>query len=130
MLEGLLFTDVMRNVVCSDDEFAFTGKNRKVFARLNRAELGDTECLILEPFLLALSGTSYFARCGLLPTRLPRKPHSGRAAHCRRKLPGGTPAKDKTASGTTMQDAEALAEFEGHVPGRVGFTDFVQGATS
>lgn len=53
MLDELLFTDVMRNVVCSDYEFAFTGKNKKVFARLNRAELGDTDCLILGLFLLA-----------------------------------------------------------------------------
>ena len=38
---------------CTDDDFAFTGKNRKVFARINRAELGDFDALVLGLFLMA-----------------------------------------------------------------------------
>jgi hypothetical protein len=34
----------------------------------------------------------------------------------------------KEGSGTTMEDAEVLAEYSRHVRGTVGFTDYVQGA--
>ena len=53
MVGELLFTDLMRRVLCADDDFSFTGKNTKVFARLNRAELGDFDALVLGLFLMA-----------------------------------------------------------------------------
>lgn len=43
----------MRDVVCSDDDFAFTGKNKKVFARLNCAELGGFDALVLGLLLIS-----------------------------------------------------------------------------
>ncbi len=36
VVEDLLFTDVMRSVLCSDNDFGFERRNRKVFARLDR----------------------------------------------------------------------------------------------
>ncbi len=42
MIDDLLFTDVAQSVFCSDKDLAFEGKNRKVFARINRAELGTS----------------------------------------------------------------------------------------
>jgi hypothetical protein len=36
---------------CVPVDIAFTGKNTKVFARLNRAELGDFDALVLGLFL-------------------------------------------------------------------------------
>jgi hypothetical protein len=52
MVDELLFTDVARSCLCSDRDFAFSGKNRKVFARLNRVELGDDDALAIGLFLL------------------------------------------------------------------------------
>ncbi len=49
----LLRSPVLKRVLCSDEEFGFTGHNRKVFARLNRAELGDFDSLVLGLFLMA-----------------------------------------------------------------------------
>lgn len=138
VLDELLFTDVMRNVVCSDDEFAFTGKNRKIFARLNRAELGDTDCLILGLFLMAhfkgqivlLYAGFYLRDCHV---SLIREERLIAGVNFLGELP---PKLRQTAllrserlpSGTTLQDAETLAEYAGLVPGTIGFTDFVQGA--
>jgi hypothetical protein len=53
MIGELLFTDVLRSVLCSENDFAFTGKNTKVFARVNRAELGEFNALVLGLFLMA-----------------------------------------------------------------------------
>jgi hypothetical protein len=36
--------------------------------------------------------------------------------------------EDKAPSGTTMEDAETIAQYAGHVPGTVGFTGFIQDA--
>ena len=36
--------------------------------------------------------------------------------------------EDKVPSGTTMEDAETLAQYAGLVPGANGFNDFVQDA--
>lgn len=51
MIEELLFTDTARAVLCSDNDFAFGGRNTKVFARLNRAELGDFDAFVIGSLL-------------------------------------------------------------------------------
>lgn len=53
MIGELLFTDVMKQVLCSENDFAFTGRNTKVFARINRAELGEFDALVLGLLLMA-----------------------------------------------------------------------------
>lgn len=53
MIDELLFTDVARACLCSGQDFAFAGTNRKVFARLNRVELGDDDALAIGLFLLS-----------------------------------------------------------------------------
>src|SRR5205807_10550595 len=53
MLDELLFTDAARNVLCSGNDFAFGGKNTKVLARIDRAELGEFDALVLGLFLMA-----------------------------------------------------------------------------
>lgn len=47
MIDELLFTALMRPVLRADDDLLFTGKNTKAFARLNRAELGNFDTLVL-----------------------------------------------------------------------------------
>jgi hypothetical protein len=36
--------------------------------------------------------------------------------------------EDKVPSGATLEDAEMIAQYAGHVPGTVGFTGFIQDA--
>lgn len=52
ILDDLLFTDVMKGVLCSENEFGFEGHNRKTFARIDRQELGDEDALVLGLLLM------------------------------------------------------------------------------
>lgn len=138
MIDELLFTDVARSVLCSGRDFAFTGKNTKVFARINRAELGDFDALVLGLFLMAqFKGQLVIPDFGFY----------GREAHVslirEERLIAGVNVlaelsaklrqtvllmEDKEASGTTREDAETLAQYARLAPGTTGFNDFVQGA--
>jgi hypothetical protein len=129
MLGELLFTDVMRGVLCSGNDFAFTGRNTKVFARLNRAELGEFDALVLGLLLMAhFKGQLIVPDFGFY----------GREAHVslirEGRLIAGVntlaelPPKlrqavllisDKYGSGTTFEDAETLAKYEGLRPDRL-----------
>lgn len=141
MLDELLFTDVMRNVVCSDAEFAFAGKNRKVFARLNRADLGDFDALVLGLLLIShfkgqiiLPDAGFYLRESHVSLireerliagvnhlgELPPKLRQAALVRIDEKVPGRT----------TLADAQTLAEYAGLVPGTIGFTDYVQGAVA
>jgi hypothetical protein len=134
ILDDLLFTDVMRKVLCSDEEFGFEGHNRKVFARVDRAELGDEDALMLGLLLmlrykghvivddlgfygldshagLARQGklTGWASTLGDIPPRLRREMLRG----------------EKVATGVTYEDALELAErdckFPPHTDGRDTF---------
>jgi hypothetical protein len=138
MIGELLFTDTMRSVLCSDNDFAFAGKNTKVFARLNRAELGDFDALVLGLFLMAhFKGQVVVPDFGFY----------GREAHVSLMREGRliagvntlgelAPAlrrnvlliEDKIASGTTLEDAETLAAYARHARDTNAYNDFVQGA--
>jgi len=52
-IQRILRSPVLRRVLCSETDFAFEGVNRKVFARLNRAELGDFDRLAIGLFQIA-----------------------------------------------------------------------------
>jgi hypothetical protein len=128
----------MRTVLCSGSDFAFTGKNTKVFARINRAELGEFDALVLGLFLMAhFKGQIIVPDFGFY----------GREAHVslirEGRLIAGVnslselPVKlrqsvllieDKVASGTTLEDAEMLAEYARLARGTNGFNEFVQDA--
>jgi len=54
MIDDLLESPVLKRVLCSDgNEFQFGGSNKKVVARINRAELGEFDALVLGLFLMA-----------------------------------------------------------------------------
>ena len=138
MLGELLFTDVMRGVLCSGNDFAFTGRNTKVFARLNRAELGEFDTLALGLLLMAhFKGQVIVPDFGFY----------GRDAHVslirESRLIAGVntlaelPPKlrqavllipEKIASQTTADDAETLAKYRGFIPHTVEHSDFLKDA--
>jgi hypothetical protein len=138
MIGELLFTDVMRQVLCSGNDFAFTGRNTKVLARINRAELGEFDALVLGLLLM-----SHFKGQIIVPDL----GFYGRDAHVslvrERRLIAGVDRlddlppklratvllmKEKVPSGTTFEDAETLARYERLEPTTTGFKDFVHAA--
>jgi hypothetical protein len=121
MIDRLLFTDVMRQVLCSENDFAFTGKNTKVFARVNRAELGEFDALVLGLFLMAhFKGQIIVPDFGFYG----REAHvslirEGRLIAGVNSLSELSPRlrqsvlliPDKVGSGATYEDAETLARY-------------------
>ncbi|MCW3055731.1 MAG: hypothetical protein JWN14_4901, partial [Chthonomonadales bacterium] len=122
MIDELLFTDLMRGVLCSENDFAFTGKNTKVFARVNRAELGEFDALVLGLFLIAqFPGQVIIPDFGFYG----REAHislirEGRLIAGVNSLSELSPRlrqavlliPDKIGSGATFEDAETLARYE------------------
>ncbi len=138
MVDDILFTDVVRRVLCSGSDFGFAGRNTKVFARLNRAELGEFDALVLGLFLMAhFKGQVIVPDLGFY----------GREAHVSLIREGRLIAgvntlgelpptlrrnvlliPEKVASGTTLEDAETLAAYARLARATNGYNDFVQDA--
>lgn len=137
MIEDLLTSLLLRQVLCNATNFPFK-RGSVVLARLNRAELGDFDALVLGLFLMAhFKGQIVVPDFGFY----------GREAHVslirEGRLIAGVntlgelpPAlrrslllvKDKVASGTTLEDAETLAAYGRLAKGTNGFNEFVEGA--
>jgi hypothetical protein len=139
MVDDILMSPVLRKVFCGKPNFTFTPRSM-IVARINRAELGDFDALVLGLLLMA----SYKGQI-----IVPDFGFYGRDAHIglirENRLIAGVnfivelPAKmrqsvllikDKVGKGATADDAKTLAMYAGLVEGTVGFTDFVQGAVS
>jgi hypothetical protein len=138
MIGELLFTDVMRGVLCSENDFGFTGKNTKVFARLNRAELGEYDALILGLFLMAqfkgqivLPDGGFYLREAHVS--LIRENRLIAGVNTLQELSPKLRQNillipEKIASGATFDDAETLAGYAGLARTANGFRDFVADA--
>ena len=138
-MDDVLISPVLRRVLCNPTNFSFN-PNSKILARIDRAELGDFDALVLGLLLMAhfkgqlvVPDFGFYGRdCHVSLIR------EGRLnAGC--NFLGELPVKlrqaallmdEKLPARTTLQDAETLAEYAGLVPGTIGFTDFVQGATA
>jgi hypothetical protein len=137
MVGELLFTDLMRRALCADDDFSFTGKNTKVFARLNRAELGDFDALVLGLFLMAQYQGQFIVPDGgfYLRDSHVRFVREGRlicGAHTLKELPeallNSLPRFDRRIpSRTTYENALELARYDCPFPPRTNEHDaFIQ----
>jgi hypothetical protein len=137
MTADLLASPVLRRVLCSPTNFSFN-PNSRIFARINRAELGEFDALVLGLLLMAqFKGTVIIPDLGFY----------GRDAHVgllrEERLIAGVNTlsempvrlrqmalliEDKRGSGTTAEDAETLAAYAGLQPNSNAFNDFVRGA--
>jgi hypothetical protein len=135
LIKDILASPVLKRVFCETPNFTFNG-NCVNQARLDRAELGDFDALVLGLFLMAhFKGQLMVPDLGFY----------GRDAHVslfrEDRLIAGVNyldeipprlrkqallVKDKVASGTVYQDAETLALYARHWPGTDGFTGYVQ----
>jgi hypothetical protein len=136
MIDDLLVSPVLTRVLCQPTNFSFSSDI--ILAKLDRAELGDFDALVLGLFLMAhFKGQIVCPDFGFY----------GREGHVslirERRLVAGvntlnelTPKlrqsvlliSDKEAAGATVEDAETLARYESLAPGTVGFADYVQAA--
>lgn len=136
-VDDVLVSPVLRRVLCNPTNFSFN-PNSTILARINRAELGDFDALVLGLFLMAhFKGQLVVPDFGFY----------GRDCHVsyvrEERLIAGVnflgelPVKlrqavllmdEKKPSGATLEDAETLAQYSGLVPSTTGFTDFTQRA--
>lgn len=137
--QSLLRSPVLSSVLCNPTNFSFNPKS-VILARINRAELGDFDALVLGLFLISrFKGQVVVPDFGFY----------GRDSHVslirEGRLVAGVnfldelPAKlrraallidDRRASGTTFEDAETLAKYARLKPGTNEFNDFVDAAVS
>jgi hypothetical protein len=137
MMADLLVSPVLRRVLCSPTNFSFNPRS-VILARLNRAELGDFDSLVLGLFLMAhFKGQVVVPDFGFYG----RESHvslirEGRLIAGVNSL-GELPPKlrqnvllikDKEASGATVEDAETLAGYARLARGTNGFNAFVDQA--
>ena len=138
MVRRLMRSPVLKRVLCSRQNFSF--KTDVVLARLNRAELGDFDALVLGLFLMAqFKG----------PVVVPDFGFYGREMHVslirENRLIAGVntlselPVKlrqavlliqEKNGSGTTYEDAEVLAMYRGLVRGTNAYNEYVRQAVA
>jgi hypothetical protein len=136
MIDDLLFTPLLGKVLATTN-FSFNPRS-VIFARLNRAELGDKDALALGVLLMShykgqliVPDLGFYGRdihVGLL-----REKRLIGGCNFLAELPDKLRqnfllVKDKTASGALPEDAETLAKFAGLVKGTIAYGDFVAAA--
>lgn len=119
MVEDLLQSPVLKNVLCSGKDFSFN-PNSLILAKLNRAELGDFDCLILGLFLLGhfkgqivVPDGGFYLRDTHLSLIRENRLVAGVnfLSELSPKLRNSVVLMDNEASGTTFEDAQTLADI-------------------
>jgi len=133
-VNDVLVSPVLRRVLCNPTNFSFNPRS-VVLARVNRAELGDFDALVLGLLLMAhFKGQVVVPDFGFygreLHVRLIRENRLIAGINTLAEL---TPKlrqsvlliPQKMPCGTTYEDAETLAKYGRLAPGTNGFNDFV-----
>jgi hypothetical protein len=120
MIDDLLFTPLMRRVLCSKPNFTVDA-SKTIIARLDRAELGDTDALILANLLIGhYKGQIVVPDAGFylrdIHTSLIRQNRLIAGVNFLAELPDKLQqamltVKDKTAYRTNLKDAEQLLPY-------------------
>ncbi len=133
----VLVSPVLKRVLCNATNFSFNPRST-ILARINRAELGDFDALVLGLFLMAhfkgqvvVPDFGFYGRAA--HTRLIREGRLVAGVNVLSELPATLRQsvlliKDKQAGGATMEDADTLAMYAGLVARTEGYNEFVQGA--
>lgn len=138
MVDDLLSSPVLRKTLCDPQNLFSFRPNSKILARINRAELGDFDALVLGLLLIAhYPGQIIIPDFGFYG----RNPHTNLIRQ--RRLIAGVQflgqlplqlrqavlsIEDKFAHGALHEDAEMLAKYAGLSPGTNGFQAFVDEA--
>jgi hypothetical protein len=137
MMSDLLMSPVLKRVLCNPTNFSFNPRS-VILAKLNRAELGDFDALVLRLFLMAhFKGQVVVPDFGFYGREshvsLIREGRLIAGANSLGELPPKLRQavlliKEKEASGATVEDAETLAGYARLARGTNGFNAFVDEA--
>lgn len=138
MIDDLLASPVIRHALCEPlKPFSFRS-NSRILARINRAELGDFDALVLGLMLIAhypgqlvIPDFGFYGRNA--HTNLIRQNRLIAGVKYLGELPlhlrlTVLSIHNKSASAALHEDAETLAKYAGYSPNTVGFQDFVNAA--
>ena len=124
-VDDLLLSPVLQRVLCSGKEFSF--KTRTILARINRAELGEFDAMILTSLLvrqyrsqIIIPDFGFYARSfHTAPIREERLLAGvNTLSELEPKLRNMCLLMDKVGRRCTFADAQTLAEYAGLVPER------------
>jgi hypothetical protein len=135
MVEDLpFFSPVLTRILCGKPTFNFS-PTKTIIARINRAELGDFDALILGNLLIGkYQGQVVVPDFGFygreMHMALIRQNRLVSGVNFLQELPpklrqAVLTIPDKTGVGTTFEDAEVLAHYARLVPGTNEYTDYV-----
>jgi hypothetical protein len=145
LLEDVLFSPLVRNVLCRRTNFSFLSRHKgkrsgpkTIIARLNRAELGDKDCFIIGN-LLALMYQGHivipdfgFYACPSHMSLIRQQRLTAGVRNLEQLPPLFRQAvlqlEPRTGAGATFDDAETLALTAGKIRGVNDFHDEVQKA--
>jgi hypothetical protein len=138
-IRDLLMSPILKKVLCNPTNFSFNPRS-VIQARINRAELGDFDALVLGLILMAyykgqvvlVDGGFYLRE---LHVSLIRERRLTVGCNFLSELPPKIRQNvllfdQKVASRARLEDAELLAEYSGLVKGTNAFNDFVGEAIS
>lgn len=137
-VKDILISPVLRRALCNPtDQFSFNPRSI-ILARINRAELGDFDALVLGLFLMShykgqvvVPDFGFYGREGHVSLIRERRLIAGInfLGELSPKLGQNVLLiKDKVASSATTEDAEMLAHYERLIPNTNGFNEYVQAA--
>jgi hypothetical protein len=138
MVGDLLASPVLRRVFCETEPVFSFKPGSKIQARINRAELGEFDALVLGLFLIGhykgqvvVLDFGFYGRDA--QTSLIRENRLVAGVNFLGELSDKLKdnvllIKDKEASGATAEDAETLATYARKERGTKGFSDYVSGA--
>jgi hypothetical protein len=136
-VDDILVSPVLRRVLCNPTNFSFN-PNSKIVARIDRAELGDFDALVLGLLLMAhfkgqlvVPDFGFYGR-DLHQAYIREERLIAGVYHLGELPPKLRQAtlliEEKVPGGTTGEDAETLAQYARLVPRTIAHTDFIQAA--
>lgn len=132
-IETLLLSPLIKHFTCNPTNFSLTGT---IVARLNRAELGDFDCLVIGNLLInAYPGNvvvsdygTYVCPFHLSLIRQERLTVSVPVLDDLKTLKSAFLLRDITPARTTFDDATVLANASGKAAGTTEYSDFISAA--
>jgi hypothetical protein len=136
-VEDLLFSPVLRQVLCRPTNFSFKGS---VIARIDRAELGDQDALVLALLLIGqhkgqivVPDFGFYGRplhmSLIRQNRLTAGLNTFAEIDDKKLRQALELIPEKQGAQCTYDDAVVLAQYAGLIPGQVNHTEFVQSLT-
>jgi len=133
-LDNLLRSPVLNRVLCEPTNFSFN-KNTKIYARLNRAELGDFDAFVIGQFLIAqfqgqiiLPDARFYLKDSHISLVREKRLIASviKLDHLPPLIKDTLLLGDVYAATTTAPDAHEIAQYQTHFrPSQNGYNDFI-----